>query len=90
MLKEQIKKVLSLYQENLKKKIFGEEIFPENERNPSQAEALRYAKWMINQTLVFLESPEKEQKAQRWLGFIQGILWCCAGYSIKDLRNHNR
>jgi hypothetical protein len=45
---------------------------------------------MIEQALLFLENPEKKQKTQRWLGFIQGILWCCGVYAINELRDHNR
>lgn len=29
-------------------------------------------------------------KAFRWLGFMQGVLWMMGDYSIDDLANHNR
>jgi hypothetical protein len=88
--KKQVQEILVLYQEKLEKKVFGKEIFPADSINPSRHQSLLHAKWMIEQALLFLENPEKKQKTQRWLGFIQGILWCCGVYTINQLRGHNR
>jgi hypothetical protein len=33
--------------------------------------------------------PEKTEKAMRWLGFIQGVLWANRLYSIDELKDHN-
>ena len=30
------------------------------------------------------------EKAHRWLGFIQGILWQSGNFTIDQLANHNR
>lgn len=32
----------------------------------------------------------KLEKAFRWLGFIQGCLWCTGLYTINDMREDNR
>jgi hypothetical protein len=36
-----------------------------------------------------IDSNETE-KAMRWLGFIQGVLWMESIYSIDEMREHNR
>ena len=33
---------------------------------------------------------DRREKAFRWLGFIQGVLWAEGIYSIDELRDHNR
>ncbi len=33
---------------------------------------------------------EDEGKANRWLGFIQGVLWSGGVYTIDEMREHNR
>ena len=86
--KKQVQEILVLYQEKLKKKVFGKEIFSADSLHPSQHQSLLHAKWMIEQALLFLENPEKKQQTQRWLGFLQGILWCCGVYTINQLRDH--
>jgi hypothetical protein len=30
------------------------------------------------------------EKAMRWLGFLQGVLWSRGFYSLDDLKNHSR
>jgi len=30
------------------------------------------------------------EKAMRWLGFLQGVLWSRGFYSLNDLKNHSR
>lgn len=44
---------------------------------------------MSKQISVFIEEG-RIQKAMRWLGFIQGTLWCSGIFSIDELRNHSR
>jgi len=31
-----------------------------------------------------------DSKAERWLCFAQGVLWCHGMYSIDEMREHNR
>lgn len=44
---------------------------------------------MIPLTLQFARDGRLE-KAFRWLGFMQGVLWAEGIYSINELKNHNR
>ncbi len=45
--------------------------------------------YMIPQIREFLAQGRKE-KAFRWLGFIQGVLWEKGDFSLEGLKNHNR
>jgi hypothetical protein len=43
------------------------------------------------QTVQEMLSKEAElDKVNRWLGFIQGVLWCEGLFSINEMREHNR
>jgi hypothetical protein len=35
-------------------------------------------------------SEKRIEKAFRWLGFVQGVLWTSRVYPLTDLKNHNR
>ena len=48
--------------------------------------ALPHIAWMAH-TAGRME-PDSIHKAMRWLGFIQGVLWCFGLFSIDDLRRH--
>lgn len=60
---------------------------PDN-KSPWDEEALEHALWMCSQTQEFCKERENE-KALRWLGFIQGVLWMTGVFTIDDLRKHN-
>lgn len=51
--------------------------------------------WMIRESQASLREDNAfptngtKEKVMRWLGFIQGVLWCKGEYSIDDLRKHN-
>lgn len=69
--------------------------------NDRPAPTLAHIAWMCEQAPDFLDDfvcdcgqhhkadPKKIEKAQRWLGFIQGVLWSSGFYSIDELRNHS-
>lgn len=50
---------------------------------------LSHARWMCVRASDFVATGEIE-KADRWLGFIQGILWSEGKFSIGEMRDHNR
>jgi hypothetical protein len=63
---------------------------------------MRHINWMCQEAQSFLQSnvcgcgqnhgpdPSKVEKAMRWLGFIQGVLWCTGFKSLDDLRNDSK
>lgn len=50
---------------------------------------LRHALGMIAKIRGFL-AEDRREKAFRWLGFLQAVLWCHDFYEIEELANHNR
>jgi len=48
--------------------------------------ALSHIAWMMNAAARM--EPDSINKAMRWLGFIQGVLWCFGAFSIGALRRH--
>jgi hypothetical protein len=60
---------------------------------PGRESQLRHALWMTNAILESLESgdmSESDGKVFRWLGFLQGVLWSQAIFSLEELKKHNR
>ena len=49
-----------------------------------------HLRWMLNEIPKFLETPNKIEKAHRWLGFVQGVLYASGFYSIDEMKSHNR
>lgn len=58
-------------------------------RGTGRNDALKHAAWMCVEARRFLKRGRKD-KAARWVGWIQGILWTSGVYSLGDLREHNR
>lgn len=48
-----------------------------------------HLRYMLNQIDDFVDAGRIE-KAFRWLGFVQGVLWSLGLYSIEELADHNR
>lgn len=49
----------------------------------------QHIRWMLKQLPQFIEEG-KTDKINRWLGFIQGVLWLEEYFSIDDMRDHNK
>lgn len=45
--------------------------------------------WMLPE-IPKLYAAGKVEKAMRWLGFVQGVLWSCKLYSIQEMAEDNR
>ena len=56
---------------------------------PSPMGAHSHAKWMLDRIEEFV-AEGKLDKANRWLGFVQGIFYCFGTYTINQMRDHNR
>ena len=50
---------------------------------------LEHTAWMV-QELLDNASDWSERKVNRWLGFIQGVLWCTKFRGILELRTESR
>ncbi len=56
---------------------------------PKPLEAHAHAKWMLDSIEEFVAEDELD-KANRWLGFIQGVFYSFGTYTINQMRDHNR
>ena len=86
MTNKQMIDVLSTYSELLKKE--GHK-FERNGDAKEREARLNHALWMCRETINFVRE-EKLDKANRWMGFIQGVLWTYNIYSVDEMRDHNR
>jgi hypothetical protein len=59
-----------------------------NDKADGPYEHLCHCKWMLAEIPKFLE--ENQEKAMRWIGFVQGVFWSNGIYSVYEMREHNR
>ena len=52
-------------------------------------ETISHVLWMLCKIPEFIEAG-REEKANRWLGFVQGVLWAKEIYTIEEMKEHNR
>lgn len=69
MEKEQIIEICKMYDDMLLKDGF----LKVQERD--EFGSLNHCRWMLNEIPEILTNYNKMEKANRWLGFVQGILW---------------
>jgi hypothetical protein len=53
-------------------------------------EKIEYLKWMLENLPQESEISLNDGKRDRWIGFIQGVLWCLNINNIDELRNETR
>ena len=51
---------------------------------------LNHIRWMINEIPKILDDPNKKEKANRWLGFVQGVLSMLGYFTIDEMKGHNK
>jgi hypothetical protein len=52
---------------------------------------LQHSLWMLEEMGTWnLEDPIFWEKSNRWLGFVQGLLWMTGVYTIPQMADHNR
>lgn len=85
MTDEKILEVLDLYQRNLEK-IY---VYEGERLHKRPEDCLHHCLDMIPQMRQFLKEGRRE-KVFRWLGFIQGVLWCEGVYTIEQMKDHNK
>lgn len=62
----------------------------ESDLPPLHGDAMRHAHWMCSELSRMALDPANRDKVNRWLGFVQGVLWVTGLYSINEMREHNR
>ena len=84
---QQIKDVVIMYSQRLQDTVIEKHGKP-----------LQHTKWMcyevekmVDELELISECVRKDySKINRWLGFIQGVLYCDGVYTIDEMREHNR
>lgn len=89
MTKEKVQEVIDIYKETLEKLEAKPERHEIDGVPLTRKEKLNHCYWMINEIESFLKE-DRIEKAFRWLGFVQGILWSARLYTIPELADHNR
>lgn len=56
---------------------------------PNDDASLRHVRWMCQQVPEFV-TEGKLEKANRWIGFIQGVLWTRTTGTIASFKDDNR
>lgn len=92
MTEEKIQEVVAKYRNILEAGNYPKEKFLEHGTvcfHPTAYRAFCHVHYMLDEIEKFLEEGRIE-KANRWLGFIQGVFWTCGTFALYDLKNHNR
>jgi hypothetical protein len=89
--KNKIKEVSYMYEKFLKDKGCVSKKYDSETKliQPSEQEALSHILYMIEEIKKFIKE-NRVEKAFRWLGFIQGLLWSYGIISLETLKEHNR
>lgn len=80
MTKEKVLEVINLYKKELDDVL---------SKTASIEEELEHCQTMLPQMEEFIKE-DRMDKVFRWLGFIQGVLWCQGVFEIDEMKNHNK
>jgi hypothetical protein len=87
MTKEQVLEVIQLYRNRLEG-LGIKANSPDFDFLPEHYEQLEHLLTMIEPMESFLNADV--EKAMRWLGFMQGVLWSQGHFTLNEMRDHNR
>ena len=88
MTKEQVIAALAKYEVQLSSSR-GAMRWPSENPIHGRADRSAHILWMCSEARKHLEA-DKVEKAMRWLGFIQGVLWADSFYTIEEMKDDNR
>ena len=91
MTDEQVKQVVTAYQARLTKEGYQpvQIDFDRTTASFPRSRQLEHVAWMCGEILRALDGGDRE-KAMRWLGFTQGVLWAHGVYAVNEMREQNR
>ncbi len=89
MTNKQRRELLKIYKRQIRDFHGVAERAPADRPPESHAEALNHALWMLEQMPEFLRQ-KRIEKFDRWLCFIQGVLWMTEKFTITQMRGHYR
>lgn len=88
---DHLKEVLSGYHNKWSKHYPPERQDTENLDPRNKEKVLSHTMWMCEQGIEFANKGTQKdiEKAMRWLGFIQGMLYYTGHYTIDEMRAHS-
>jgi hypothetical protein len=89
MTKEKILAAIELYESELRKLGIEKIDFPHDQIPITSDQKLGHGYGMLDQMREFAHQGRID-KVNRWIGFVQGILWCEGQHCLNDLKDHNR
>jgi hypothetical protein len=87
----QVKQVVKAYQERLEREGYraAQIDFDRTTAAFPRSRQLEHAAWMCTEVQKAIDAGERE-RAMRWFGFLQGVLWAHGIYAVNELREQNR
>lgn len=89
MTTQQIKEIIHKYRTVINSAGLTAQEFPLNQYAINSNDQLKHCLYMIDKLEDFITDNSKQEKAFRWLGFIQGVLWAHCMYTIEELKGDN-
>ena len=89
MMPEKVLQVIETYRQLFVDRGIGKIDYPHDELLEYAEIGLNHCHGMLEKMIEFIHE-ERMEKAFRWLGFVQGVLWANQAYTLADLKNHNR
>lgn len=89
MTPEKVLQVIEIYRKLFTDEDIGKINYPHDELVDCAETGLDHCHGMLDKIVEFVREGRTE-KAFRWLGFIQGVLWSNRVYTLTDIKNHNR
>ena len=89
MTHEKMIEVIETYRKLFVDRNIGKIDYFHDELLDGEAHGLEHCHGMLDKVIEFVNEGRME-KAFRWLGFVQGVLWAFRVFPLTDLKNHNR
>jgi hypothetical protein len=96
MTKEKLKSVFQFYLDMLNEQYSGRQARQFDDRwmkrifeDIPPLQIIGHLKYICTTAIDFVDA-RRIEKAMRWLGFLQGVLWSHDFYMLDDLKNHSR
>lgn len=91
MTPDKVREVLAIYRRNLEEMGITKADFNHDDcvRLDQGLEAEQHCLGMLDKMEAFIQEGRMD-KVNRWLGFLQGVLWMRGLYTLTELMNHNK
>jgi hypothetical protein len=91
---EKLISVFEFYRDELAKKGIAAEQLKDEDYHAKASDLLvsthlGHVAWMCDAAIGFVQE-DRIEKAMRWLGYVQGVLYIAGEYTLDDLKNHSR